>query len=128
VRVNFTYFLSETLFGFVLDAVELIANDGWRLLPWYRFDAAAGTWHHIDGVPEAPMTLDSVRFGPDGLTADTHRHHEPEPMLARYLEEARALLADLPEPPPRAIATEPVGEAFERLRWFWLPGELPVGS
>ena len=128
VRVNFTYFLSEVVFGFVLDAVDLIATDGWKLLPWYRFDAAEGSWHHVDGVPEAPMTLDSVRFGPDGVTADTHRHHEQERTLGRYLEQARALLVDLPAPPAEQPASGPTGQAFERLRWFWLPGELPVGS
>jgi selenocysteine lyase/cysteine desulfurase len=123
VRVNFTYFLSEALFGFVLDAVDLVANEGWRLLPWYRFDAASGLWHHVDGVPEPPMTLDSVRFDTDGLHADTHRHHEQEAALARYLDEARALLSDMPEPPAPEPPQGPTGEAFERLRWFWLPGE-----
>jgi selenocysteine lyase/cysteine desulfurase len=126
VRVNFTYFLSEALFAFILDAVDLIATEGWKLLPWYRFDAARGLWHHVDGVPEPPMTLTSVRFTPDGVSADTHRHHEREPMLAGYLEEARSLFADLPEPPAEAAPEGPVGEHFERLRWFWLPGELPA--
>jgi hypothetical protein len=72
------------------------------------------------------MTLTSVRFTPDGVSADTHRHHEREPMLAGYLEEARSLFADLPEPPAEAAPEGPVGEHFERLRWFWLPGELPA--
>jgi hypothetical protein len=126
VRVNFTYFLSEALFGFILDAVDLIATEGWKLLPWYRFDAASGLWHHVAGVPEPPMTLDSVRFTQEGVVGDTHRHHEREPMLARYLDEARSLLADLPARPPEAAPDGPSGEAFERLRWFWLPGELPA--
>jgi len=124
VRVNFTYFLSEAVFSFVLDAVDLVAAEGWKLLPWYRFDAASGLWHHADGVPEPPMTLDSVSFDVDGLHAETHRHHEQEPALQRYLAEARALLADLPTPPPGQGPEGPTGDAFERLRWFWLPGEL----
>ena len=28
VRVNFNYFLSETVFQFLLDAVNLVASDG----------------------------------------------------------------------------------------------------
>jgi hypothetical protein len=128
VRVNFTYFLSEVLFEFVLDAVDLIAADGWKLLPWYRFDAASGLWRHVAGLPEPPMTLESVRFDPQGLHADTHRHHEREPELARYLEEARALLARLPTSPAPEASAGPTGEAFERLRWFWLPGELSATS
>jgi selenocysteine lyase/cysteine desulfurase len=127
VRVNFTYFLSEVLFEFVLDAVDLIAADGWKLLPWYRFEAATALWRHVAGVPEPPMTLDSVRFDAEGLHADTHRHHEREPELARYVEEARAVLADLPTPPAQEPSANQ-GEAFERLRWFWLPGELSPTS
>jgi selenocysteine lyase/cysteine desulfurase len=124
VRVNFTYFLSEALFRYVLDAVDLIATDGWKLLPWYRFDASTGLWHHVDGVPEPPMTLSTVAFDADGLHAETHRHHEREPAVARYLDEARALLSALPDAPVPQAPDGPVGDAFERLRWFWLPGEL----
>jgi selenocysteine lyase/cysteine desulfurase len=124
VRVNFTYFLSEALFAFVLDAVDMIATDGWKLLPWYRFDATTGLWHHVDGVPEPPMTLDAVSFTREGLSAETHRHHEREMALDGYLREARELLASLPEPPATQPPDGPTGEAFERLRWFWLPGEL----
>ena len=39
VRVNFNYFISETVFRYILEAVELVARHGWRLLPQYRFDA-----------------------------------------------------------------------------------------
>ncbi len=123
VRVNFTYFLSEVLFAFVLDAVDLIANEGWKLLPWYRFDAASGLWRHVDGVPEPPMSLDSLRFDTDGVHAETHRHHERETALEGYLDEAHALFADVPEPPALEPPMGPTGDAFERLRWFWLPGE-----
>ena len=126
VRVNVNYFLSEEVFAFILDAVELVAAEGWKLLPWYRFDAATGLWHHADGLPEAPMSLASVHYVDGALTGDTHRHHAPESALPGYLEEARTLLRDLPAPPPPEDPTGPAGEAFERLRWFWLPGELPI--
>ena len=33
VRVNFNYFISEAVFDFILGAVEIVASDGWRLLP-----------------------------------------------------------------------------------------------
>src|SRR4051812_19189399 len=42
VRVNFNYFLSETQFQFILDAIHLIANEGWRLLPHYNFNPDTG--------------------------------------------------------------------------------------
>ncbi len=49
VRVNFNYFISEAVFEFILEAVELVASDGWRLLPHYRFEPATGLWHHAGG-------------------------------------------------------------------------------
>jgi hypothetical protein len=70
------------------------------------------------------MSLDAVSFDAEGLHALTHRHHEQEPALQRYLAEARALLADLPLAPAPEAPEGPTGDAFERLRWFWLPGEL----
>jgi len=124
VRVNFTYFLSEAVFSFILDAVDLVANEGWKLLPWYRFDAATGLWRHVAGLAEPPMSLDAVSFDAEGLHAATHRHHEQESALQRYLAEARALLADPPGEPATQAPEGPTGDAFERLRWFWLPGEL----
>ena len=42
VRVNFNYFISEAVFAYILDAVDLVADDGWRLLPRYRFEPDSG--------------------------------------------------------------------------------------
>ena len=33
VRVNFNYFISEAVFDYLVEAVQLVARDGWRLLP-----------------------------------------------------------------------------------------------
>ena len=53
-RVSFNYFISEAVFGYILDAVQLLANEGWKLLPRYRFDPATGLWHHATG-PARPL-------------------------------------------------------------------------
>ena len=41
-RVSFNYFISETVFKYLVDAVDLVAEHGWKLLPEYRFNAANG--------------------------------------------------------------------------------------
>ncbi|MFI5254719.1 MAG: aminotransferase class V-fold PLP-dependent enzyme [Candidatus Limnocylindrales bacterium] len=122
VRVNFNYFISEAVFGFILEAVELVAREGWRLLPQYRFEPRTGIWRHAGGVVEPPLSLADVRFGEQGIGYAAHRHREPESRLADYLTEGRAILAA----PPPAPAPEPVDEGadFEALRWFWLPEEV----
>jgi selenocysteine lyase/cysteine desulfurase len=126
VRVNFNYFISDAVFDFVVGAVRLIAREGWRLTPWYRFDPATGMWRHVAGAPEPPLSLHDIRYGPDGLAYRAHRHHEPESQLADYLAEAERILADPvaalgppPPPPPLDVDTD-----FEDLRWFWLPEEI----
>jgi selenocysteine lyase/cysteine desulfurase len=122
VRVNFNYFISESVFDFILGAVELVASDGWRLLPHYRFEPSTGLWRHAGGTAEPPMSLRDVRFDDGGMTWPSHRRTAPESELAGYLTEARRLLAD---PAPPALPPEaPVVDAdFETLRWFPLPAE-----
>ncbi len=127
VRVNFNYFISETVFRYILDAVDLVASQGWRLLPLYDFEPASGLWRHIDGLPEAPLSLHDVRYADGRMTYPAHRHREPESRLAEYLAEARAILAD---PPVPSRAPRPIREGpdFEALRWFPLPDEVRAGA
>ena len=122
VRVNFNYFISETVFEFVLEAVDLVASEGWRLLPQYRFEPATGRWQHRGGTTEPPLSLHDVRYEGGVMRYAAHRHREPESRLADYVAEARALLADPPTPAGIGGPLD-VGPDFEHLRWFWLPAE-----
>jgi selenocysteine lyase/cysteine desulfurase len=129
VRVNFNYFISEAVFDYIVRAVALVARDGWRLTPWYRFEPASGLWRHADGAPEPPLSLDDIRYEADGLRYPAHRHREPEARLQTYLADAERILADPVAalgPPPSAEALD-VDTDFESLRWFWLPEEIAVG-
>jgi hypothetical protein len=120
VRVNFNYFISEAAFQYVVEAVRLVARHGWRLLGDYRFDVAAGLWHHKYGLVEPPMRLSQVSYDADG--AMVYAHHDdkaPESALADYLKEGEEiLLAATPadNAPPSGVSVE-----FEHLRWFDLP-------
>src|SRR5690606_25905848 len=62
VRVNFNYFISDTVFDYIVEAVRLVARHGWRLLGDYDFDPATGRWTHKRGPVEPPLRLDQVRF------------------------------------------------------------------
>jgi selenocysteine lyase/cysteine desulfurase len=129
VRVNFNYFISEAVFDYIVRAVALVARDGWRLTPWYRFEPASGLWRHAAGAPEPPLSLHDLRYEAGGLHYPAHRHREPEARLEGYLADAERILAD----PGAFLGSPPAPEAldvdtdFESLRWFWLPGEIAVG-
>jgi selenocysteine lyase/cysteine desulfurase len=125
VRVNFNYFIDETVFDYVLSAVEMIARDGWRLLPHYRHDPATGLWLHVGRGAEAPLSLRDISYTADGMTYQQHRRQEPESAFAAYLAEAAELMAHPPAPAeaPQSVADLVVGDDFEGLRWFLLPDE-----
>jgi selenocysteine lyase/cysteine desulfurase len=125
VRVNFNYFISETVFDYVLEAVALVARDGWRLLPNYRFDPSTGAWRHVGSRAEASHSLLDIAWSAQGMSWPGGRYREPETRLADYLAEARSLLADPPEPaqPPQGPGDIDSGPDFEALRWFLLPAE-----
>ena len=120
VRVNFNYFISEPVFEYLLDAVDILARDGWRLLPQYRFDPETGLWRHRGERGAAALARrHPVRGG--GMRYTAQRHRAPESRLA-------ATSADgpprRPAAPPRARAGRWRRADFEALRWFVLPDEV----
>ena len=125
VRVNFNYFISEVVFDYLLEAVNLVADQGWKLLGDYRFDPATGLWRHRRGPVEPPLRLHALRYDADGrLAAGVPHTTASDEALAGYLDQARRLLAarapsgDGDEGPLPGVSAD-----FEGLRWFELPRE-----
>jgi selenocysteine lyase/cysteine desulfurase len=129
VRVNFNYFISDTVADYVIEAVRLVARDGWRLLGDYRFDADTGRWLHRRGVVEPPVRLADVEFRQDGtVVVPAPGPRGGEELLAEHLREGAALLAAATPPD---LSTGPGGSVsadFEHLRWFDLPAVCVSGS
>jgi len=124
VRVNFNYFISETVFEYLLAAVEFVAEHGWRFLPDYTFCSATGLWRHRDGRPVPPRSLHDITYRAGRVRWRRRHATEPEDVLEDYLLEARGRVQDVElmrTRPPVEVATLP--EGFEALRWFPLPHE-----
>ena len=119
VRVSFNYFVSDAVFRYVVEAVTLVAEEGWRLMPDYRFDTATGRWHHRNGAVEPPLRLTDVAY-PDGMMTYPRTHvTADESILEQHLTDARTLFAsriDTPEGADGGLSAE-----LEGLRWFDLP-------
>lgn len=128
VRVNFNYFISDAVFEFITEAVNLVATHGWKLLPWYRFDAGTAEWIHVDGRGDAPFSLFDISYSDGSLQYAANPAHAPDTELARYLEEARTLFASID--PTKGPAQPPVEAtaSFEDLRWFLLSEEVRAGE
>ena len=125
VRVNFNYFISEAIFHFILDAVDFVAKDGWKLLPEYVLDPATGRWCHANGYPEAPLSLTGINYMSGPVSAGAHRHRELEGALPGYLADARRIVAAPRAPAPAKLTAS---ADFEHLRWFWLPQEIEADA
>ena len=122
VRVNFNYFVSEEVFRYIVQAVAMVADHGWKLVPQYRFDIASGRWRHRDGAVEPPLRLSQLEYVDGVLTYPRHDDRAPLSDLQRYLDEAHDLMESLPEPGEDVDAAR-VSADFEHLRWFELPAE-----
>ena len=128
IRVNFNYFISEQVFDFIVDAVHLVATDGWKLLPWYTFDVATATWHHIQGRDTPPYSLGDVDYSTGSMRYDAPHATTSDDDLAGYLDDARALLGAIdPASAPRQPPLDATA-SFEDLRWFLLPDEVRTGE
>ena len=121
-RVSFNYFISDTVFDYIVRAVDLVATHGWKLLPQYRFEPASGLWRHRLGPAEPHLRLTDLSY--DGATGRLVRpplddERAPESALALHLAEARRILDEAREwdlgDTPR------ISDEFEHLRWFDLP-------
>ena len=120
MRVNFNYFISEATFQYLLEAIDLVAQEGWRLLPDYTFCPKTGQWRHRAGRPEPVMRLHDVDYSAGHMEFRSRHATEPASALKQYLAEARRVLA---ERRVDAETAQAVSADFEQLRWFPLPSE-----
>ncbi len=117
VRVNFNYFIPEEVFRFLVEAVEFIAEDGWKLLPIYEFEAETGLWFHRERPRRPRSRFDDLNYSSGKLECSSVRLSEPLSVMPSYLEQARELAAGIdPEAPGDRCGH--LSDEFEALRWF----------
>jgi len=115
-RVGFHYAMDDIEAGFVVDAVEFIAEHGHRFLRLYAFDPETGTWSHREYQERhAAFSLDAAlaATGCDetALPAETRAG-----IYADCLREAQAWAERLGEP---ALAVQqPDAVSFGELQFF----------
>jgi selenocysteine lyase/cysteine desulfurase len=124
VRIGFNYFISERVFEFLLDAVHMVADDGWKLLPEYDFEPATGAWRHR-ARPEGPrLSLLDVDYRSKKVGSGSNLLIEPETALPGYLAQAREVMdrsvRDL-RPDCQQVC---LPDGLESLRWFPLSSDL----
>jgi selenocysteine lyase/cysteine desulfurase len=120
-RINFNYFISDAVCDYVIEAVNLVASHGTKLLPDYRFDPMTGLWHHRAGAAEPPLRLTHLQYDADGELRYPQKHrHAGDEALTDYLDRARGILDSRAEVDLHDAVTGMTAD-FESLRWFPLP-------
>jgi selenocysteine lyase/cysteine desulfurase len=114
VRLSFNYFITDAVCDYLIEAVDLLATHGHRLLGDYGFDPRSGRWRHRRAPPDPEPSLADLLDGPAGPRAGA-----AEDALAVQLQQARTLLAAAPAGKPDR--TGRLAPDLERLRDFHLP-------
>jgi selenocysteine lyase/cysteine desulfurase len=123
-RISFNYFISETVFRYLVDAVDLIATDGWKMLPEYRFEPASGLWRHRNGPVEPPLRLRDLAYNlstGELVVPSVGHDRSAESELPTYLDAARHIMATTTSWSPSEEQPTGLSAEFEQLRWFDLP-------
>lgn len=120
VRLNFNYFIAEDEFQYLLRAIELVAQHGWRLLPFYHFDTTAAIWRFQGQRSAMVSSLETIQFADYCRRPPPYDHLTLD--LAELCDQAEGELC-LKNRDGETSALE-LSDESERLRWFVLPQEL----
>lgn len=119
VRLNFNYFIDGEEFEYLLRAIELVAQHGWRLLPFYQFEPAAGVWRYQGQPLQLKASLQDWTFA-DQARSETACGREPLSLQAC----ADAAEAELTRAHRSGVTYDlTLSPESERLCWFLLPQE-----
>ncbi|CAF2896639.1 unnamed protein product [Rotaria sp. Silwood2] len=142
-RFNLSYFASDEEVNYILNAVEFIANDGWKFLSLYTYDINTAVWHPRN------MPLDnhfsqfhSLQMANRNRTMkDKSEKHQVERWNSNFeqssinsssddpIEEAKSMANIIPKYVYENIdfRTDPplnIPDAYKEFIWFVLPKEV----
>ncbi|XP_076620116.1 uncharacterized protein LOC143341240 [Colletes latitarsis] len=131
-KLSFPYFMSEAEVAFALEALKMVATEGWKLLPQYALNPDTGEWrHHTNSVFKERKWLGSIRYTDGKMNASERRVSGSGVVPQNYgdcLQTARNIFnraRKMAQRYPLQIDRSHnfVSERMESLRWFMLPSE-----
>lgn len=111
VRLNFNYFFDQETVDYLISAVELLAELGHQLQPYYQYDVSSGIWRYqgVQGQPILQLSLNAIQE-----ESILGRLNTP---LQNYIVKARTIISN----PPGKLCPQPqLSDKGESLRWFYL--------
>lgn len=129
-RISLPFFINENELAFVMEAIKMVATEGWKLLPQYLVDLDTGEWrHHSNPISKDRKWLGSIRYVDGKMTMSERRISGPglfPQSYAECLQTARNLFnrarkSAMRNPYPDQGIT--FDSRAEKLRWFMTPQE-----
>ncbi len=131
VRLNFNYFIDEDTFEYILKAVELIADHGWKLLDHYTYDSKRALWVcKVEGGAPV-LDLNNISFANAAFHGHQGEYSQNNKPLSAFLTAAEDLMTG-PDVCGTAFINALKGATpapvlpghYEPLRWYGLPSDL----
>uniref|UniRef100_A0A1B6C4J5 tRNA(Ile)-lysidine/2-thiocytidine synthase N-terminal domain-containing protein n=1 Tax=Clastoptera arizonana TaxID=38151 RepID=A0A1B6C4J5_9HEMI len=129
-RLSLPYFINDSDLAFIMEAVKMVATEGWKLLPQYILNPETGEWrHHTNSVFRDRKWLGAIRYIDGKMTFNERKvsgvstcpldHNECLQVARNTFNKARKMAQRYP------LADQCVmfDDATNHLRWFMLPSE-----
>ena len=128
VRLNFNYFFEQETVDYLVQAVMLIAEQGWRLLPYYHYAEDSGTWSFRGAKPELAVDLTTINFVQGGACSNDRATYPGEniPSVLPLSEVLKQAAMQLQSRHNGEVSWVGLPAQYDKLRWFVLPQELAV--
>jgi len=103
-RLNFTYFMEQTMVDYMIKAVSFIAEHGWKFLVSYDYDPHSAQWHgksndnQVQTINLSPLDSYISEWQRKSVVVRTHEpisRREINKLYGQYLREAEELLPSL---------------------------------
>ena len=122
VRLNFNYFIDEETFDYLLCAIELIAQFGWRMLPYYDFNTNDGVWRY-----QAKKVKPAVQWQDFDFMSGTAQAEQAQSFALKGLLQLakKELSRERSDCQTFSISLSP---QVEDLRWFVLPQDIDLST
>lgn len=122
-RVGLSYLLTDAEVDYVVRAIALVAEHGWKLIDHYRFQPTTGLWTHVRMPRDPHPDLDAMLCHARHVAERDRWWCQGPPTdddLACHLVEAERLVS-VTRTDARPVAPESVDAELDALRWFDLP-------
>lgn len=137
-RLNLHYSLDDHTVGYVIDALNFVADEGWKLMPQYTFYPETGEWIHFNNRKFSQRKwLGNISYTEDGTMKyrkEVGEFLEPssnQKLYKRYLAEARETVKNAVDEFRKksnfGLAAQQnlfMDPQAEKLRWFVFPSEV----